>query len=476
MKDGTQWVVLDTETDGLCHPIYIVEIAAQRMIDDQPDGEPFQIFLDHGVPIPTGAYAVHGYSQSFLAKNGIDPLDAYRQLKDYVEDRFVCCHNMRYDWSQALMPEWRRLGIDPIGQKGFCTWMLSKRMVRELVSFRLDLLRAHYKLNCSKAHSALGDVESVVDLLSTHLLPQLQKKQITSFEDVLEFSRINPPIKATCLVHDMDYGEIEAMLKERRRLAYEKKREEEKKRDEFYESIHNLRVKLEGATKETFPKIIAEYEFIEDEPEIEFEEKHFLFTGKLKWGVRKNVLELVESLGGIPETSKSINQRINYLILGEDEKRGWTSHIFGGKLNTAFIAKFENPDRDFHLVLEEDFFAAINDYRARNGSNPVKRRKIQYEDGYAVGFKMAVGECFEKTMTSKNFQSGDTIYDTPKAYVGSWGESLKHIGYGFQVKDKTGDVIEYDLLKPNEDRTKLVKDSTVKESIDEFMSKLEKGI
>jgi DNA polymerase III epsilon subunit-like protein len=471
MKDGTKWIVLDTETDGLCHPIHIVEIAAQRMIDDQTDGEPFQIFLNHGVPIPTAAYAVHGYSQSFLTKNGADPHEAYKQLREYIGDRFVCCHNMRYDWSQALMPEWARLGIEPIGQKGFCTWMLSKRIVRELVSFRLDLLRRHYNLNCSKAHSALGDVESVVDLLSTHLLPQLHKKQITSFEDVLEFSRINPPIKATCLVHGMDYAQIEGTLKKDKSIRYENSLKKI-----AYASAGILRKKLEGATQETFPKIIAEYEFIEDEPEIEFDGKHFLFTGKLKWGVRKNVLELVESLGGIPETSKSINQRINYLVLGEDEKRGWTSHIFGGKLNTAFIGKFENPDRDFHLVLEEDFFAAVNDYRARNGSNSVKRKKIQFQDGYAVGFKMAVGEFFAKTMSSKNFQPGDTIYDTPKAYIGTWGESLKHISYGFQVKDKTGDVIEYDLLKPNEDRTKLVKDSTVKESIDEFMSKLEKGI
>ena len=221
MKDGTKWIVLDTETDGLCHPIHIVEIAAQRMIDDQTDGEPFQIFLDHEVPIPTAAYAVHGYSQSFLTKNGADPHEAYKQLREYIGDRFVCCHNMRYDWSQALMPEWARLGIEPIGQKGFCTWMLSKRIVRELVSFRLDLLRRHYNLNCSKAHSALGDVESVVDLLSTHLLPQLHKKQISSFEDVLEFSRINPPIKATCLVHGMDYAQIEGTLKKDKSIRYE---------------------------------------------------------------------------------------------------------------------------------------------------------------------------------------------------------------------------------------------------------------
>ena len=381
MKDGTKWVVLDTETDGLCHPIHIVEIAAQRMIDDQIDGEPFQIFLNHGVPIPTAAYSIHGYSQSFLTKNGAEPREAYKQLREYIGDRFVCCHNMRYDWSQALMPEWARLGIKSIGQKGFCTWMLSKRIVRELVSFRLDLLRDHYNLNCSKAHSALGDVESVVDLLSTHLLPLLHKKQITSFEDVLEFSQINPPIKATCLVHDMDYGEIEAKLNEQKRLARERKEAEKKKEKELAKAVAKFEQDLEQATQETFPKIISEYEFISDEPQIDFEGKNFLFTGKLKWGVRKKAQELVETLGGNAKKEKSVNL-VNYLILGEDKEMGWTRLIYGGKLHAAFMIKFENPDRDFHIVLEEDFFAAVNDYQSRNGSNPAKRKKIQYENGY----------------------------------------------------------------------------------------------
>jgi hypothetical protein len=31
MSDHTEWVILDTETDGLYHPIHIAEIAAQRI-------------------------------------------------------------------------------------------------------------------------------------------------------------------------------------------------------------------------------------------------------------------------------------------------------------------------------------------------------------------------------------------------------------------------------------------------------------
>ncbi len=38
----TNWILLDTETTGLTGPIYVVELAAQRMRGWEPDGEPFQ--------------------------------------------------------------------------------------------------------------------------------------------------------------------------------------------------------------------------------------------------------------------------------------------------------------------------------------------------------------------------------------------------------------------------------------------------
>ena len=60
MSDQTEWVILDTETDGLYFPIHIVDVAAQRMRGLEPDGEPFQVFINHDIPIPADAFAIHG--------------------------------------------------------------------------------------------------------------------------------------------------------------------------------------------------------------------------------------------------------------------------------------------------------------------------------------------------------------------------------------------------------------------------------
>ncbi len=52
MKSGNRWVIIDTETDGLCAPIHVVEICGQLMEGWTPIGTPFRMLLNHDVPIP----------------------------------------------------------------------------------------------------------------------------------------------------------------------------------------------------------------------------------------------------------------------------------------------------------------------------------------------------------------------------------------------------------------------------------------
>jgi DNA polymerase III epsilon subunit-like protein len=41
----TDWVILDTETTGFSAPIFVVELAAQKMKGWEPDGQPFRSLL-----------------------------------------------------------------------------------------------------------------------------------------------------------------------------------------------------------------------------------------------------------------------------------------------------------------------------------------------------------------------------------------------------------------------------------------------
>ena len=192
-----RWVIVDTETDGLTAPIHVVEIAAQLMEGCEPCGAAFQIYLNHDVPIPTAATAIHGYTRQFLREHGQSPVSAHETFRQYARDYPLVAHNLAYDWNRALVPEWMSLGLAPIGQRGFCTMLLARRAISGVASFRLDALKSHFRLGDNQSHKALHDVQTVVRLFTTVIKPRLAHAGLTTFREWAEFSR--QPI-AQCLL------------------------------------------------------------------------------------------------------------------------------------------------------------------------------------------------------------------------------------------------------------------------------------
>ncbi len=192
MRNNKRWVIVDTETDGLFTPIHVVEIAAQAMVGWEPSGEPFQVFLDHDVYIPHESTAVHGYTREFLREQGIDPVKAHAAFASYVDGAPIVCHNLNYDWNRALMPEWRRLGVNPVGCAGFCSMLLTRRVIHETRKHNLDLLKAHFKIDSGRSHQAAADVQTVVQLFTSVIAPRLTAAGIDSFDAICKFSRKTP--------------------------------------------------------------------------------------------------------------------------------------------------------------------------------------------------------------------------------------------------------------------------------------------
>ncbi len=48
-------------------------------------------------------------------------------------------------------------------------------------------------------------------------------------------------------------------------------------------------------------------------------------------------------------------------------------------------------------------------------------------------FSWALPPAFSEPLCYCRFEEGDRLYDTHKAYIGTWTESLKHISYGIQI-------------------------------------------
>ena len=57
---NTNWTLFDTDTTGYRAPVFVVELAAQRMRGQEPEGVPFRKLLNQNEDIPAEASRVHG--------------------------------------------------------------------------------------------------------------------------------------------------------------------------------------------------------------------------------------------------------------------------------------------------------------------------------------------------------------------------------------------------------------------------------
>src|SRR6516165_9339228 len=113
------WILMDTLAAGLTPPIFVVELAGQRMEGWGPIGEPFRKLLNHNTAIPIEASGVRGYTTEILERDGERPPQVYRAFAEFVGKLPLVSFNLEYDFDEVLTPEWDRLGIAAIGRRGF---------------------------------------------------------------------------------------------------------------------------------------------------------------------------------------------------------------------------------------------------------------------------------------------------------------------------------------------------------------------
>jgi DNA polymerase-3 subunit epsilon len=182
----SNWILIDTETTGFHAPIFVVELAAQRMLGWKAIGPPFRRLLNQNAEISAEVSRVHGYTREILERDGDPALDVYRDFALYVDGLPITAYNLSYDWDRVLMPEWARLGIKPIGTSGFCALRLAQRLLDPVPAgnCKLQTLRQYYRLPERGAHTALGDVETVADLMATVLRPLAEHRGLQSWADL----------------------------------------------------------------------------------------------------------------------------------------------------------------------------------------------------------------------------------------------------------------------------------------------------
>lgn len=188
--NDTLWVLIDTETTGLTAPIFVVELAAQRMRGWAPEGPPFRRLLNQNADIPPEASRVHGYTREILERDGEPAAVVYRDFAAYVSGLPIVAFNLEYDLEEVLKPEWKRLGIPQIGSAGFCALRLAQRLLDPVPAgnCKLQTLRQYYLLPERGAHTALGDVDTVADLMAKVLKPIALQRGLNSWTDICTYT------------------------------------------------------------------------------------------------------------------------------------------------------------------------------------------------------------------------------------------------------------------------------------------------
>jgi DNA polymerase III epsilon subunit-like protein len=184
------WILLDTETTGFTAPVFVVELAAQRMCGWQPDGKPFRRLLNQNAEIPAEASRVHGYTREILERDGEAPLQVYREFAEYCGNLPLVSFNLEYDLDEVLKPEWKRLRISPIGGHGLCALRLAQRLLDPIPAgnCKLQTLRQYYRLPERGAHTAFEDVQTVADLFATVLRPIAEKRGLNTWDELVAYA------------------------------------------------------------------------------------------------------------------------------------------------------------------------------------------------------------------------------------------------------------------------------------------------
>jgi DNA polymerase III epsilon subunit-like protein len=188
--DRSEWVLIDTETNGLRNPILPVELAAQRMSGWARSGPPFRRLLNQNAELSPEASRVNGYTREILERDGEEPDAVYAAFDAYAGERPIVSYNLGYDYDQVLIPEWQRRGLKPRASRGLCALRLAQRLLDPVPAgnCKLQTLRQYYRLPERGAHTALGDVDTVVDLLQIVLRPLAEARGLTTWETMRRFS------------------------------------------------------------------------------------------------------------------------------------------------------------------------------------------------------------------------------------------------------------------------------------------------
>lgn len=93
------------------------------------------------------------------------------------------------------------------------------------------------------------------------------------------------------------------------------------------------------------------------QPEVEFEGKKFVLTGKFAAGSRKECEEMIAALGG--SSGKSVSSATDYVVIGSLVSDQWIHESFGRKIEKA--VELRDSGKGVSVISEEHWISAARE-------------------------------------------------------------------------------------------------------------------
>ena len=255
--------------------------------------------------------AVHGITPEDTKDSPSFP-DVWKEVQPYLQNKIVVAHYTGFDMN-ALRDAFNKYGMEYPTFDYFCTFRIAKYIVKGCYSYSLGIVCDHLGIDFGIHHRA--DCDSLGCAL---LLLKCLEKDKSSFED-LEAK------------YNFHRGKFAPSIFEAHHAI-------EKPGVSYNEFIKSLNID---------PSTIDESNY--------FFGKSVCFTGTCQYGVRKQLLQKVAEIGGIP--TNDVTTKTDILVVGQQDYRVVGDSGMSNKQKKAL--KLLEKGQDIEILSEIEFLSRL---------------------------------------------------------------------------------------------------------------------
>lgn len=313
-KNGINFVAIDLETatmdrNSICEiGVTIVENSTIKESKSWLVQPPYNEYDDFNIYI-------HGITPDDTAECP-DFKEIWKQVEPYIYGKVVVAHNTAFDM-YVLRDSFLENNMPLPSFINFCSYRLAKKVVTGCYSYSLSYVCEALGIDFTNHHKAASDSEGCAKVF-------LECVRLSS---VSSFAELQTKYNFRC--------------------------------GRFSESYFRPQLANHGRHKDGYSYEYNVKDIVGDPSKIDegsyFFEKSVCFTGKCQFGIRKQLLQMIADIGGVP--TNSVTQQTDILVVGQQDYKVVGESGMSIKQKKAMSLK--DKGYDIEIMSESDFLRNI---------------------------------------------------------------------------------------------------------------------